>query len=72
MATTTYNPAHIAVEARQGHGFWRRMFEHMVRAREAEAKRQTARALWAYSDESLKNLGLTRDELASWHAGPID
>jgi len=72
MATTTYSPAHIAVEPRQGRGFWRRMFEQMVRAREAEAKRQTARALWSYSDESLKNLGLTREELARWHAGPID
>ena len=71
MATTTFSPAHVGVEARRGRGFLRRMFDHMVKAREAEAKRQTARALWSYSDESLKNLGLTREELARWHAGPV-
>lgn len=72
MATTTFSPAHVGVEPREGHGLLRRIFDHMIKAREAEAKRQTARALWTYSDDSLKSLGLTREELARWHAGPTD
>lgn len=72
MATTTYSSAHVAVEPRQGRSVFRRMFDHMVKAREAEAKRRTARALWPYTDEGLQNLGLTREELKRWHSGAND
>ncbi|MCT8972596.1 MULTISPECIES: hypothetical protein [Microbaculum] len=72
MATTIFAPTHIAVEPRQRRSVLRRMFDHMVKAREAEARRLTARALWSYSDESLKNMGLTREELARWHSGATD
>lgn len=75
MATTTFSPAHIstgAAEARQGRGFFRRALEHMIKSREAEAKRRMAAALWTNSDESLHDMGLTREELARWHSGATD
>jgi hypothetical protein len=72
MATTTLSPATIGAEAKEGHGLLRRIYDHMIRAREAEAKRRTARALWPYTDEGLKHLGLTRDELRRWHSGAND
>lgn len=72
MATTTFAPAHIGAERTEGRSVLRRIYDHMIRAREAEARRQTARALWSYSDESLKTMGLTREELARWHAGPTE
>jgi len=76
MATTTFSPAHIgahiAGEARSDRSLLRRMFDHMVKAREAEAKRRMATTFWTYSDETLSNMGLTRDELARWHSGATD
>lgn len=77
MTTTTFTPAHVSatetgVEARQGRGLWRRILDRMVEAREAEAKRQVGLMLWTYSDETLKDFGLTRAELAQWHAGRQD
>lgn len=76
MTTTTFSPAHvaghIAGEARSERGLLRRIFDHMIKARESEAKRRMAATLWTYSDESLADIGLTRAELARWHAGTTD
>jgi hypothetical protein len=72
MAATTFSATHVAAEPKQGSGLLRRIFAHMVKSREAEAKRQMARTLWSYSDESLNNLGLTRQELNGWLAGRQD
>jgi len=74
MATTTFSPAHIggATEARQGRSLARRILDHMISAREAEAKRRMATTFWTYSDQSLADIGLTREELARWHSGATD
>ena len=74
MATTTFSPAHITgtSEARQGRSLFRRVLDHMIRAREAEAKRRMAAAFWTYSDQSLTDMGLTREELSRWHSGATD
>ena len=74
MATTTFSPVHIggATEARQGRSLLSRIFSHMVKARESEAKRRMAATFATYSDESLNDMGLTREEIARWHSGATD
>ncbi|MEJ8571830.1 hypothetical protein [Microbaculum marinum] len=73
MTTTTFSPAHIGTtEARQDRSLFRRALDHMIRAREAEAKRRMAATLWTYSDQTLTEMGLTREELARWHSGAND
>lgn len=72
MATTTFSPAHVGVESSAGRGFFGRLLQHMIRSREAEAKRRVAQALWSYSDESLGEMGLTREELARWHSAAAE
>ena len=67
--TTTFSPAHVGTAPASGRGFFSRILQHMIRSREAEAKRRVAAVLWTYSDETLTEIGLTREELARWHAG---
>ena len=43
-----------------------RMVQHMMRAREAEAKRRIADHVYLVSDADLENVGLTREEVMSW------
>jgi hypothetical protein len=67
--TTTFSPAHVGTEQASGRGLFSRILQHMIRSREAEARRRVASVLWTYSDDSLRTIGLTREELARWHSG---
>jgi|GEM_PF-2067199 hypothetical protein len=70
--TTTFSPAHVGTARAPGRGLFTRILQHMIRAREAEARRRVASVLYTHSDETLKTIGLTREELARWHSGAAD
>ena len=61
---TTFNPSLVSgASERSEPGFFRRVFDRLVEAKQREANRQIAMYLQSYDAKTLERLGYTSDQV---------
>lgn len=63
MSTITYSDIGSERTLDEKRGFFMRILDGMIAAREAQAKRYVARYFLSMDDETIENAGFTREEL---------